>query len=351
MSPADRTQAVVAWIQRLKAIRVFTRYAQDRGPILASGLAYQALFAVFAALWVAFSVAGLVVSSDTRLQAAILGFLANSVPGLIDDGTGSGAIDPAILTAGFAFSLSGIVAILGLLFTALGWLASARDAVRVMFDLPAAPTNVFLLKLIDLALGLAFATLLLIAAVLSFAGSSLTEQALAWIGVDVDSVIGIIASRAVTLLIAVIVYAVALAGLYRVLARVRVPLRILRNGVLFGAIGVAALTVIGGLLLGGAKNNPLIASFAVIAGLLIYYNFFSQIVLVSATWMAVSVEDAGIVIDEKVAAARLERARALVQAHEPPPEPKRGFWARLFARRGAARDGGRRGSPRDSGRR
>ncbi|MEO8529427.1 MAG: YhjD/YihY/BrkB family envelope integrity protein, partial [Pseudolysinimonas sp.] len=242
MSPVVRTKHLVALIQRLKAVRVFARYAQDRGPILASGLAYQALFAVFAALWVAFSVAGLVVSSDTRLQAAILGFLAESVPGLIDDGTGSGAIDPAVLTAGFGFSLSGVIAIFGLLFTALGWLSSARDAVRILFDLPAAPTNVFLLKLIDLALGLAFAALLLIAAVLSFAGSSLTEQALAWIGVDIDSVLGIIASRAVTLLIAVIVYAVALAGLYRVLARVHVPLRILRRGALAGAIGVAALT-------------------------------------------------------------------------------------------------------------
>ena len=47
---------------------------------------------------------------------------------------------------------------------------------------------------------------MLIAAVLSFAGSSLTEEALSWLGVDVDSVLGIIASRAVTLFIAVIVY-------------------------------------------------------------------------------------------------------------------------------------------------
>ena len=91
--------------------------------------------------------------------------------------------------------------------------------------------------------------------------------------------------------------------------------------------------MLSGLLLGGATSNPLIGSFAVVAGLLIYYNFASQAMLIAASWMAVSMEDAGIVVDQKVFDAKLEAARKLVAAHEPEPEPKRGFWARLFNRR------------------
>lgn len=336
MARRARLGAAITWVQQRKVVRVFVRYGRDRGPILASGMAYQALFAVFAGLWVGFSIAGLIVSGDAGLQQVIINVLDDAVPGLIDDGSGNvGAIDPSALTTGLAFSLSGIAAFIGLLFTALGWLATARDSVRELFDLPPAPTNVFLQKLTDLALGVGFAALLLIAAALSFAGTTATENLLSVFGIDARSAVGFVLSRMVTLLVAVLVYAVALAGLYRVLARVKVPARILRHGVTLGAFGLAALTVAGGLLLGGSHSNPFIASFAVVAGLLIYYNLASQVILLAATWMAVDVDDEGIVIDKKVFASRLEQARALVAAHEPQPEPelKRGLWERLLGGR------------------
>jgi membrane protein len=331
MRVKERIAAIVAWVQARKPVRVLVRYGRDRGPILASGMAYQALFAVFAALWVGFSVAGLIVSRDAGLQQVIIDVLDQAVPGLIDTGSG-GAIDPDDLTTGEAFSISGVIALGGLLFTALGWLAAARDSVRTLFDLPPAPTNIALQKVIDLGLGLAFAALLLVAAGLSFAGSVATDAVFGWLGVDRDSVVGFVLSRAVTLLVAVLVYAGALAGLYRLLAGVKLPWRILRNGVLIGAIGLAGLTVAGGLLLGGADRNPLIGSFAVIAGLLIYYNFASQVILLGASWMAVGVDDAGVVLDRDVFESRLEQARALVAAHEPQPDPEPGFWKRLFRR-------------------
>ena len=334
MGLKDRIATTVAWVQRLKAVRVFAHYTADRGPILAGGLAYQALFAVFAGLWVAFSIAGLVVSNDSGLQASLIDLLDEAIPGLIDDGDGTGAVKPAVLLVGAGFTLSGIVALAGLLFTALGWLAAARESVRTMLDLPQPATNFALQKVFDLATGIAFAALLLLAAALSFAGSSATDLVLGGLGFSRDSPLGFVAGRLVSLIVSVLVYGVALIGLYRFLSGVKIPWRFLRGGVLLGAIGLAALTVLSGLLLGGATNNPLIASFAVIAGLLIYYNFVCQVMLFSASWMAVGIEDAGVVLDEKVFATRLEKARELVKAHDPEPEPaKPGFWGRLFGRR------------------
>lgn len=343
MALKERISAVVAWVRSRKPVRVLTRYGEDRGPILASGMAYQALFAVFAALWVGFSVAGLVVSGDVGLRDSILDALDRAVPGLIDDGAGGGAVDPEelerALASGVGFSLSGVVALAGLLLTALSWLSSARAAVRELFGLSPSAAHFALAKLIDLAVGVGFAALLVLAAGLSFAGSSATDAVLGWLGVDGDSPLGTVASRATTLVIAVVVYGIALFVLYRLLARVTAPWRLLRGGVLIGAVGIAALTVAGGLLLGGAQSNPLIGSFAVIAGLLIYYNFACQLVLIGASWVAVGVEDEGLVLDEAAYAARLERARELVRANEPEPEPEPGFWRRIFRRRS---DGGRR---------
>lgn len=330
----DRLAAAVSWVQRQKAVRVFVRYGRDRGPILASGMAYQALFAVFAALWVGFSVAGFIVSRDIGLRQAIVDVLDQAVPGLIDRGPGQpGAIDPSVLNTELAFGISGIVALGGLLFTALGWLGAARASVRELFDLPPTRTNIALQKAIDLGIGLAFAVLLLLAAGLSVVGSVATEAVFGWLGIDDSSVAGFVLSRTATLVIAVIVYGGALAVLYRVLARVKLPWRILRGGILIGATGLAGLTIGGGLLLGGATRSPLIASFAVVAGLLIYYNFVSQVILIAASWMAVGADDAGVVLDREVFESRLEEARALVAAHEPEPEPERGFFARLFRRR------------------
>jgi Predicted membrane protein len=334
MGLKERIAAVTAWVQARKPVRVFLRYGRDRGPLFASGLAYQALFAVFAALWVGFSIAGLVVSGSAGLQGVILDFLDETIPGLIDDGDGTGAIDPEVLSQGAAFSISGVVALGGLLFTALGWLDAARSSVRRMLDLPPVTRNVFLQKGLDLAAGIAFAVLLLAAAGLSFAGSSATALLLDWLGVSRDSVLGFVAGRVVSIAVSVLVYAVALAGLYRFIAGAKVPWRFLRGGILLGAVGIAGLTILSGLLLGGASNNPLIASFAVIAGLLIYYNFVCQVLLLAASWMAVGIEDAGVVLDEEAAAARLEAARALVRENEPEPEAQRpGFFARLFRRR------------------
>ncbi len=99
--------------------------------------------------------------------------------------------------------------------------------------------------------------------------------------------------------------------------------------------------MLSGLLLGGATSNPLIGSFAVIAGLLIYYNFVSQAMLIAASWMAVSLDDAGVVVDQKVFDAASSRparetrlgARAGARTRSAASGP------RLFRRR-VDRDGG-----------
>lgn len=345
MGLKERVQALVERAQRWKPVRVVQHYTTGRGPILAGGLAFQALFAVFAALWIVFSIAGLVITTDLGLRRALLDLLGEAIPGLIDDGEGNGAVDPDDLLSAGGFGVSGLIALGALLVSALNWLGAARDAVREMFDLPPVRTNFFLRKALDLLLGLALAALLILATVLSFAGTTATHLVFDLVGIDATSIAGVIASRAVTLFVMVLVYIVALGGLYRVLASLRIPWRNLHAIVPLVAIGLAGLTVLGTFLLGGARNNPLIASFAVVAGLLLYYNIACQIILIGASWMAVDVRDDGVVLDEQVAAERLERARALVRAHEPEPEPLP-WWRRLFGDRGrrdrGRRDGGRR---------
>ena len=330
-----KVMPLVEKVKGSRPVRAFQRYLRASGPILASGLAYQALFAVFAGLFVGFAVFGTIVAGNIGLREAVIGVISDSVPGLIDNGDGNGAISPDVLMNARVFGGIGVIALIGLLVTALGFLNAARGATRQLFDLPPAPENFLKARLRDLGLAAGFGVLIIVSAVLSVVGTQATDFLLDLVGID-DSTLARVLGRIVTLSIMFAVDAVALAALFRILSEVRIPWRHLREGVLIGAAGLGGLKIAGGLLLGGASSNPLIASFAVILGLLIWFNFVCQVILITGAWIATSVKDDDIILDEAVFAARLEAARALVREHgmgdEEDEDARGGIFARLKRR-------------------
>jgi membrane protein len=326
----SRFAPVIAWVMKLFPVRVFQNYSSVQGPLLASGLAYQAIFAIFAALWVGFSVAGLIIAGNAQLQDPIITVISNAVPGLIKGADGNGAIDPSVLLKASVFGWTGAIALVGVLVTALGWLASARAAIRIIFGLPQPTTNFVLLKLRDLAVGIGFAIALIVSAALSVAGSAATTVLLPLIGVSEDSVVGAVFAKIVTLAVMFLLDATVLGALFRVLSGVEIPWKRLRGGAIVGAVALGALKVLGGSLLGVSKNNPLLASFAVILGLLIFFNFVCQVILISASWIRVGMNDRHLAMDPEAEAARLEQERRDVEAAQA-AEP-RGI-ARLLRRR------------------
>jgi len=293
MTLKQRIAAVTAWVTALKPVRVFLQYNAKGGPLLAAGLSYQALFAVFAAIWVGFSIAGFAISANPELEAAFLRLLATNVPGLIDSGDG-GAIDAKALLSTGVLTWTGAIAAVGLLFTALGWLASGRDAVRILFGLPTAPTNFLLLKLKDLGLALGFGAAMVLSAALSVFSTAALGEVFDWLGVDRESMAATLAVRGLGLVIVLLLDAVVLGVFYRVVSGITIPFRQLAQGVLLAGLALGVLQALGSTLLGGATRNPLLASFAVIIGLLIWFNLVCQVTLLGATWIAVSSDDAGV---------------------------------------------------------
>jgi membrane protein len=321
---------LIAWVQKQFVVRVFQNYSTVQGPILASGLAYQAIFAIFAALWVGFSIAGLVIAGNAQLQEPIISTISDAVPGLIKGSDGNGAIDPSVLLKASVLGWTGAIALVGVLVTALGWLASARSAIRVIFGLPQPKTNFVILKLRDLAVGIGFAIALIVSAALSAAGSLLTTTLLPLIGVSSHSVVGAVFAKIITLAVMFALDATILGTFFRVVSGVNIPWKRLRGGALVGAAGLGVLKVLGGSLLGVSKNNPLLASFAVILGLLIFFNFVCQVILISASWIRVAMDDRHLAMDPVAEAARREQERKDVEAARA-AEPH--GLARLFGRR------------------
>jgi membrane protein len=330
----SRFAPLIGWVRQLFIVRVLTEYGAEQGALLASGLAYQAIFAVFAAVWVGFSIVGLVVAGNHQLQQPLIDLLASSVPGLIKDSSGSGAIDPKMLLSTGALSLTGAIALAGVLVTALGWLASARTAIRIIFGVPQSTTNFVLLKARDLVVGIGFGLVLVISAALSVAGSAATGFGLGIIGVSPHSIVGNIVGKFVTIVLSFVLDAVTLGALFRVLSGVRVPWRRLVGGVVVGGVALGALKFAGSTLLGVSKNNPLLASFAVILGLLIFFNFVCQVILISAAWIKVAMADRKLPMDAEAEAARLEQERKdLEAARAAEPRGLEGWLARRRQKR------------------
>ena len=345
-TPAQKTggiSGIVSKVTQLKLVRVFVYYTSLRGPLLAFGLSYQALFATFAALLVAFSIAGLVLQNNTGLRDSLLMAVSRSVPGLIDNGDGSGAVDPDVLLGASVFGWTGALALVILIATAIGWLDSARGAVREVFDLGILRANFALQKIKDLGFGIGFGVALLASTTLSAATTWLIGVTLPIVGIDSDSPLAITLGRIVGLLIVLAIDTLLLAAIYRVLAQVPIPRPHLLTGALIGGIAIGLLKLLGGSLIGGTGNNPLLASFAVIVGLLIWFNIVCQLMLLVATWIAVGMDDRGIPADpEADEKARLQREhvaeleRIAAEARRPGPV------SRLLRRLDPRRDEGDR---------
>ncbi|WP_104194424.1 YihY/virulence factor BrkB family protein [Cryobacterium sp. M25] len=286
----DRTKTLIARVMRSRPVRVFTRFGESGGGILAGGMSYQAIFATFAALWLTFSIAGLWITSNPDLELTLYSFINQSVPGLIGE---EGVIDPSVLADARVLGWSGVIALVGLLATVLGWLSTTAQAVRTIFRMPPDKTFILLVKLRELGLGVLFAVVLVVSALISIASTEALGALFGLFGVSRDSFWFNGAARAVGLLLVLLIDTITLAALFRVLSRVRIPVRQLITGSILGAVGLGVLKVLGSTLLAGAGRNPLLAAFAVIIGLLIWFNLTSTLTLLAASWIAVGMDDAG----------------------------------------------------------
>ncbi|MCJ1695127.1 YihY/virulence factor BrkB family protein [Rathayibacter caricis] len=284
--------ALIERVLRTRPLRVFLHYSETGGPLFASGLAFQALFAVFGALFVFFAVFGFWVRGDAVLRDSLIELVQRSIPGLIG-GKGSLVSVDTLLDQSI-LGWTGVIAAAVLLWTALNFLGSLRQAVRILFTLPGPTTLFVLLKLKDAGLALVFGVVLLVSAGLSVFSTTFVDVAFDFLGIGSDSELGRITGGAVGLLIMLALDTATLAGSFRILSGIPIPWKNLWVGALMGGVALGALKILGTQLLGGASRNPLLASFAVLIGLLIWFNLVCQVILIVASWISVGMSDAGI---------------------------------------------------------
>ncbi|NYD65903.1 YihY/virulence factor BrkB family protein [Agromyces atrinae] len=283
-----RVQGVIRWALATKPARAFLLYQEHHGAMLADSVTYRALFSVFAGVFLGFAVAGLWLAGNDDAMAALVSALDSAIPGLVGDG---GLIDPDDLVQPLAFGLTGAIALVGLIGTAIGAIASLRTAIRSLADKPADTTFFVWVMLRDLALALGFGIALAAAAVVTFFSTTALGVVFGWIGVGTADPVASIGTRIVSILVIFAIDTVVVAVMVRLLSGLKPSARSLWTGALLGGAGLTVLQVLSSLFVGGASSNPLLASFGSIIALLIWFNFSSQVILIAAAYVITGVDE------------------------------------------------------------
>jgi membrane protein len=278
-------QTLKAWwarVQATSAWRAWKRYGDHRGNLIAGGVGYFAFFSVFPAVLLAFTVFGIVLRSQPQLLADTKDAINNLLPGFVKTPDQPGGVIDVTVPTGAALSVQGVISVVGLVLAGTGWLGALRDGIRVIFGVAGSPGNAVLTKLRDLGVLL----LLGVAILLSAAVGAVAGSTASWVADRIG-----LGGQGWVLSIVAFLVGVALDGsivavMLRVLSGIQLPWQAVRHGAIFGGIGLTLLKMFGTLLISSTTGNKLYLGFALVVGLLVWLNFMSRVILISAAWAA-----------------------------------------------------------------
>jgi membrane protein len=274
-----------AWArwQATRAGRALARYDAANGAVLCGGMAFAALFSLFAALTIGYTVFVRILGENAELRDAVLTQVDTWVPGLVDTGDG-GVLSPSDLVLSTGLSWTSVVAVVVLLWSATGFMGALRTSVRAMFGETESVGNPATERLRQLLGFVLLGVGALVTAAASVAVSTAVPWLLGLVGVGEGASWAV---RGVGLLLAVLLDAAVVAAVIRYVGGVRPA----RRDLLLGSLGVGVVAGVLRLLgteviASSAARNALLASFAVVVTILVLVNLLARALLLASAWIA-----------------------------------------------------------------
>ena len=316
--PIERATALRRRTLAAFPVRVWRHFLRHNGFLLAASISYQSLFAMFAVLYSAFAIIGIWLGGSKRAIDALIAVVNSYIPDLI---SAEGLVTPEEVTdvarsSASALAVTGSVALLVAIWTAIGFVTYTRRAVRDIFGLPFDSRSYLLLKARDFLAAAGFGISLVLGAGLGALASGAVNLLFEVFGWDTSTWVSV-ASRVGSILVAFVINSTALALLFRFLAGASVPWRTIWPGALLGGAAIGVLQLGAGLLLVYTPSNPLLATFSAFIAFLVWFRMIAIVILVAASWIAVVAADQDIPLTHTTEEQRrAAEARALVVAAE-----------------------------------
>ncbi|REF37429.1 membrane protein [Thermasporomyces composti] len=328
----DRAEALFRRIRRRSLfvdhlVRALVRYDAVKGSQLAASVTYFAFLSFFPLVAVTFAGVGYVVTYVPGADEAVTSALRSILPGLI--GGGPDQIDVHRIAQ--RRTGVGLVGLVVLLYSGLGWVSALRDALQAVFELPAKERNVVVAKLVDVAALVVLGIVLLVTVTVGTLVTAFTDTLVHLLGLT-----GLGGARW-ALYVAAVVVGVAVNTLlffaiYQLLPYHGVSPRVVWEGALLAGVGFEVLKQLAGLIVGRVLDNPLYGAFAILIALLVWINYTARLVVLGAALVATDTRWRAQVQEAAPDEAALGRGASVRAA---PPRPAVGQADRACRRRGA----------------
>jgi membrane protein len=265
-------------------VRMQEHYGRVNGSAQAGAVTYFAFLSFFPILALAFFVVGYIAKVYASARDNLVTAITQVMPGLVatvqPDGTLSSGISLESIER--AATTVGIIGLVGVIYSGLGWLSGMRSALEVVFEMPRSEhPSFFIGKLRDLVtlviVGLTLMVSVVVTGVVVGYSTRILDlfdagHQLSWLVKGLGIVVGVGSN--------VLLFYV----LFRLLARPRTPRRALWQGALLGGLGFEALKLASSYLLKLTQNQPAFQAFGIALVLLVWINYFSRIVMYAAAW-------------------------------------------------------------------
>jgi membrane protein len=267
------------WVRN--ALAAWERLRITNGNLYAAAITYFSFLALFPLLLLAVSIAGFFLSSHPAALQTLFDKLAANAPGGFGN-TLHDSIDAAIK----ARTGIGIIGLLGVLLTGLGWIGNLRAAIDAVWKKPPPKENPVRQRVVNLlvlgALGLALlASLGLTAVWATFAHSVLSAVGLENVP-GMGTLLGVL-GIGVTLVGDAVIFFLVLTRLPRTHVHTRFALR----AAIMAAVGFELLKIVGTYTIAASTGSATAGPFAAIVAVLVWIQLVTRWILFCVAWTAV----------------------------------------------------------------
>lgn len=285
-SASERWRALKARRPSVRhTVQAWARMQDNNANQYAAAITYFSFLALFPLILLGVAVTGFVLHSHPAAQQSLFDHVTAKVPGDLGD-----TLQKSIKTAIDARTGVGIVGLVGVLLTGLGWIGNMRAAVAAVWGRKPPQRNFVVAKVMNLLVlaGLGLGTVISLG--LTVVGTALTDQLLR--ALSLDDVAGV--RPLVTVLgivLAVLGDMVIFSWLLVRLPGADVPARVALKGAVLAAVGFEILKVVGTYTIARSAQSPTAGPFASVIAILIWIQLVARLMLFCAAWMAVLTQE------------------------------------------------------------